>query len=118
MLPATVLTIERITPGEGRIRACQCQRPKNERGRPVPVDKGDPHGARGDERRDSKTASNERAQLHHLGGNARRNWWSPLRVPCMRFVAHVLAPRVERVVHHEAMLELFVVVAKVVGEPE
>lgn len=36
----------------------------------------------------------------------------------MRFVAYVLAPRIERVVHHEAMLELLVVVAKVVGEPE
>lgn len=40
----------------------------------------------------------------------------PLRIPVVRFVANVFQPGVHRVIHHEAALQLLVVVLKIVGQ--
>jgi hypothetical protein len=53
MLPAPMATIERITAGERRVRARQRKGAKNEHGSPMPVTKGDPSGAHGDQHGES-----------------------------------------------------------------
>ena len=41
-----------------------------------------------------------------------------MRIPCVGLVPHMLAPCIERVIDHEAMPKLLMIIPKVVGQTE